>query len=72
MKGVKVTGLGGHVNMARGGGCQHQRGGYCLLHGEGAVKKLKPVIRTTTGGISVTRQVYYECEGGHVRVLEWP
>ena len=58
-------------------GCHHLKGGRCLLHGEGAKKKWKPVQSRIVGpGGKVTmkyvgkRETWYECdvgpEGGNV------
>ena len=69
VKGVKVARQGGQGVGSKGAQCHHLRGGYCVLHGEGAVKKFKPVVKTTAGPggklvKSYSRQVYYECEEG--------
>ena len=68
VKGVLLTGQGGGVRGVKGQ-CQHARGGYCSLHGWGAVKKFEPVVKFTTGpgGKQIkkySRKTYYECEEG--------
>ena len=54
-------------------GKEHWRGGYCSLHGEGAIKKFAPVVKTTVGpggkvNKSYSRRTYWECiEGATTR-----
>ena len=67
----KVLQLNTRGGLTRGGKgvCQHSRGGYCSLHGEGAIKKFRPVIKTTPGPGGKTtktysRKTYWECEEG--------
>ena len=66
VRGVKVAGPGGHGGIPRRGECQHQRGGYCLLHGGGAKKHTRWVNKTTSspGGTKInkaSKQTYYVC-----------
>ena len=61
-----MTGPGGRGRISRRGECQHQRGGYCLLHGGGATKLFRTVTKTTSGPggkpiKKVSRQTYYVC-----------
>ena len=66
VRGVKVPGPGGRGRISRRGECQHQRGGYCLLHGGAATKLFRTVTKTTSGRggkpiQKVSRQTYYVC-----------
>ena len=67
VRGAKVTGPGGRGGISRRGECQHQRGGYCLLHGGGAKKLTRWVNKTTSGpgGEKIqkaSKQTYYVCD----------
>ena len=66
VRGVKVAGPGGRGGISRRGECQHQRGGYCLLHGGGAKKLTRWVNKTISGpgGKQIkkaSKQTYYVC-----------
>ena len=66
IRGVPLSSPGGRRGVQRKGECQHKRGGYCLLHGEGAAKKTRLVSKTTEGPggkmlKKMVRQTYYEC-----------
>ena len=57
VRGVKVTGPGGRGGISRRGECQHQRGGYCLLHGGGAMKLFRPHLTSQYLSKSALSQV---------------
>ena len=49
--------------------CEYRRGGDCIIHGRGAIRKFRGGHRMTTGrgGVKVKkyqREYYYECEEG--------
>ena len=71
VRGVKLSSPGGRGRQSKKGECQHQRGGYCLLHGEGAIKKTRMISKTISGpgGKStkkLSKQTYYICKEDNV------
>ena len=62
---------GGRRGLPKRGECQHKRGVYCLLHGEGAVKKTRMISKTISGPggkpiKKLSKQTYYVCKEDNV------